>query len=200
MKLMIPTIYKAHLPFDLLCTDPQYLPKLKEYYGSYVVTPRCDGRKYIKLVQKAFSLHRENLSNLDLISYDTLKSSFLSADFLLANDMPVWILPESKQSKIFYDYFHKRFHENVRICILYSVSEDSFLSNCSMFELYLKIYRGISPSEVEQDSMIYRDYLNSLFIYNRFLSETEKTEICRPKFHCQRQSGILARCCERSEQ
>lgn len=169
---MIPITYKPNIPDSLTCTDHQYMKKLKEHYGKDIVTPRCSIETFIEWMQETLFLKREDLENLDAMTYDTLKFSVFPTEA----EVLLWMLPENEQSRIFYDYFHKRFYRTARIGVLYLKEKDCFISNCSMLDIYLEICRGIDQKEIEEDTEIYRNYLNLLFMYNNFLLSIENNK------------------------
>ena len=52
--------------------------------------------------------------------------------------------------KIFYKYYYQRFLIKSCVCLVYDPNLDTFYSNCSLFEAYIKIIRGINEEEIKK--------------------------------------------------
>lgn len=156
-------IYKPDLPV-VDPTSPQYMKCLMEYYGDHLVTPRSSYEGFLKELREYFSLRQKRFNEIDPVTYATFDS-----DSFDESVSTLFFVPKTTRSERFYQDYHRAFYDQSVVCILYNRRTDRFSSNDSFLELFLTVYRGIDQSEVYAVTPVYKDYLNTLYMYNEVL-------------------------------
>lgn len=115
---------------------------------------------------ETFSLKESTLSGIDKVTYATLNSNLINLD-----RSKIWIVINDESVKNFYKYYYQRFFNKSYVCLVYDPNLDTFYSNCSLFEAYIKIIRGINEEEIVKNTFKYRDYLNTMYQYQKLITE-----------------------------
>ena len=87
----------------------------------------------------------------------------------------IWIVINDESVKNFYKYYYQRFFNKSYVCLVYDPNLDTFYSNCSLFEAYIKIIRGINEEEIVKNTFKYRDYLNTMYQYQKLITELKNS-------------------------
>ena len=139
-------------------TKSNYIEQLQTMYQKDIVVP------------EKFSLKETTLSGIDKVTYATLNSNLINLD-----RSKIWIVINDESVKNFYKYYYQRFFNKSYVCLVYDPNLDTFYSNCSLFEAYIKIIRGINEEEIVKNTFKYRDYLNTMYQYQKLITELKNS-------------------------
>ncbi len=142
-----------------------YIKDLHDFYFNKIISPKCNKVELLKKLYPYYSFeivektHAKNL--FDIISIDDISSD------------NIWKLQKNIHSSNFYKYQTLRFFDDAQIYFAYVDCIDTFVSNCSMFELYISYLRGVDNINLRNPE--YKHYLNNIYMYNCCLKEILKS-------------------------
>ena len=125
---------------------------------------------YIDETKSNYIEQLQTMYQKDKVTYATLNSSLINL-----NRSKIWIVINDESAKNFYKYYYQRFFNKSYVCLVYDPNLDIFYSNCSLFEVYIKIIRGINEEEIVKNTFKYRDYLNTMYQYQKLMTELENS-------------------------
>ena len=143
--------------------SPSYLFDLECAFKSVLITPYKEANCVIEELIAEFMIQEiMSIELLDSITRATLEALPVN----LANISKIYVVEANEKSREFYDFFHEKYEFNPTIRIIHNEHNDTLYSNCMMLEIYMKILRGIDEREIECSSIHYRNYLNSIYMFN----------------------------------
>ena len=151
-------------------TKSNYIEQLQTMYQKDIVVPEMKYKEFLEKLYEKFSLKETTLSGIDKVTYATLNSNLINLD-----RSKIWIVINDESVKNFYKYYYQRFFNKSYVCLVYVPNLDTFYSNCSLFEAYIKIIRGINEEEIVKNTFKYRDYLNTMYQYQKLITELKNS-------------------------
>ena len=146
-------------------TKSNYIEQLQTMYQKDIVVPEMKYKEFLEKLYEKFSLKETTLSGIDKVT-----SNLINLD-----RSKIWIVINDESVKNFYKYYYQRFFNKSYVCLVYDPNLDTFYSNCSLFEAYIKIIRGINEEEIVKNTFKYRDYLNTMYQYQKLITELKNS-------------------------
>ncbi len=147
-------IYK--LPIRLNIYDKNFIKELHKFYADEIICPMCDKNKLLEKLNELYSFEIVERKYVDYLFQGISIESIKNGD--------IWILHKTDQSSKFYKYYIQECQESTPIFFAYLDDRGIFVSNCSMFEVYISYLKGVD--NIDMNNPEYKSYLNNLYLYN----------------------------------
>lgn len=168
------------LDCDIDVEDEEYISRLEEMYFKEIISPRKKYGEMVSFMENQLGASRNkivDLGGMTAESVDLLFDLEKSEDDESKADRLVWVLPENENNKVFYDDFNEcyyRMNAEPKIVIVYLKAKDSFVSNSSLLEFALLIYRGMNQEEMDKKTPEYKNYLNTIYMLSEMLENIDE--------------------------
>ena len=86
----------------------------------------------------------------------------------------IWKVIRNSSSETFYKSFHKNYHKDILIYLIFEKNLKKFFSICSLFQSYITICQGVDQIDIMNESSSFKGYLNTLYLYHQCLYELKK--------------------------
>ena len=168
------------LDCDIDVEDEEYISRLEEMYFKEIISPKKKHGEMVSFMENQLGASRNkivDLGGMTAESVDLLFDLEKSEDDESKADRLVWVLPENENNKVFYDDFNEcyyRMNAEPKIVIVYLEAKDSFVSNSSLLEFALLIYRGMNQEEIDKKTPEYKNYLNTIYMLGEMLENIDE--------------------------
>lgn len=103
------------------------------------------------------------IENLDPMTRETIRM----APIRVSKNTEFYRIEKNENSAPFYKYFNDRFAYEPSLCIIYDKDSETICSNCcELLNVYITILHGIDSNEIEENTGVYKSYLNSLYLFD----------------------------------
>lgn len=168
------------LDCDIDVEDEDYISRLEEMYFKEIISPKRKYGEMVSFMENQLGASRNKIADLGGMTAESVDLLFdleKSEDDESKADRLVWVLPENEINKVFYDDFNEcyyRMNAEPKIVIVYLEAKDSFVSNSSLLEFALLIYRGMNQEEMDKKTPEYKNYLNTIYMLSEMLENIDE--------------------------
>lgn len=158
---------------------PDFISVVERYYWDNIVSPKKTHEEMSVLLNLELKAEKKELEDLNVLTKESAKL-LMEFDTNSKEDIgnrSVWVLPENESNKVFYDDFNEcyyRMNAEPKIVIVYLEAKDSFVSNSSLLEFALLIYRGMNQEEIDKKTPEYKNYLNTIYMLGEMLENIDE--------------------------
>ena len=168
------------LDCDIDVEDEEYISRLEEMYFKEIISPKKKHGEMVSFIENQLGASRNKIADLGGMTAESVDLLFdleKSEDDESKADRVVWVLPENESNKVFYNDFNEcyyRMNAEPKIVIVYLEAKDSFVSNSSLLEFALLIYRGMNQEEMDKKTPEYKNYLNTIYMLGEMLENIDE--------------------------